>query len=160
MLHIKPLNPRIICADGFSISVQASRSAYSMPRQNYPGSQYKLVECGYPSADPGELMRGYQESPEDPPTNDVYPYVPVEVVKELINDHGGAVKGHLPFYKDPNPALVNLAKKHSTGVQENSVMFDVEYLDSIGFDTDDDFETESDYHEYSGFQNTDDEFTW
>lgn len=39
-------------------------------------------------------------------------------------------------------------------------MLDVEYLDSIGFDTDDDFETESDYHEYSGFQNTDDEFTW
>lgn len=115
MFHSKPLNPRIICADGFSISVQASQSSYSSPREDYPGCKYELVECGYPSSDPGEPLRGYQESLNSDPTMDVYPYVPVEVVKELINDHGGAVKGHLPFYKDPNPALANLAKKHSTG---------------------------------------------
>ena len=39
--------PRIFCNDGFSLSVQASRDHYSIPRNNE--GPYTHVEVGFPS---------------------------------------------------------------------------------------------------------------
>jgi hypothetical protein len=80
-----PLAPRIKCKDGFSLSVQATHGAYCQPRNNY-GPWYQ-VEVGYPSAEP-ELIMEYAEDP-DTPTDTVYGYVPVELVEQLIELHGG-----------------------------------------------------------------------
>ncbi len=77
--------PKIVCADGFSLSVQASRYHYCAPRDS-EGPWYQ-VEVGFPSAKAEELMQ-WCESP-DSPTETVYGYVPIEVVESLIDKHGG-----------------------------------------------------------------------
>jgi len=80
-----PLVPRVVCADGFSISVQASHGAYCSPRTNI-GHWYQ-VECGFPSDTPTEIMDYCENS--DKPTKTVYGYVPIELVEDLIAAHGG-----------------------------------------------------------------------
>jgi len=80
-----PLSKRITCADGFSISVQATQGAYCKPRSNL-GPWYE-VECGFPSEKP-ELIMSYAEQPEKP-TETVYGYVPIELVEQLLLLHGG-----------------------------------------------------------------------
>jgi len=77
---------RITCKDGFSISVQANELAYCRPRHNM-AHQYSEVECGFPSSEP-ELIMQYAEEQEIP-TETVYCYVPVELVDQLIESHGG-----------------------------------------------------------------------
>jgi len=80
---------RIACTDGFGVSIQASHVHYCEPRsETGPWSQ---VELGYPSADPGEVIRAYAENPYQP-TDTVYPYVPIELVEALIAQHGGIVQ--------------------------------------------------------------------
>ena len=79
------LTKRIECNDGFSISVQGSEFAYCKPRE--PDADYYEVECGFPSEKP-DLIMGYAERPEDP-TGTVYGYVPINLVQELIDLHGG-----------------------------------------------------------------------
>ena len=81
-----PAAPRIKCKDGFSLSVQASSSAYCSPRESYP-ELWLSVEVGYPSEVP-ELIMGYVEDKENP-TDTVYGYVPTELVEQLIESHGG-----------------------------------------------------------------------
>lgn len=82
-----PLAKRITCKDGFSLSVQATRGSYCSPRENL-GPWYE-VEVGFPSAEP-ELIMSYAEQPEKP-TETVYGYVPIELVEQLIELHGGIV---------------------------------------------------------------------
>ena len=79
--------PKIICADGESISVQASEYAYCIPRETGAAS-YTHVEVGYPSVQPNDNMMKYCEDC-DRPTDTVYAYVPIEVVLEYIYEHGG-----------------------------------------------------------------------
>jgi hypothetical protein len=82
--HVK----RIECKDGFSMSVQGHRGAYSNPRRELQeGEEYDAVEVGFPSAMP-ELIMEYCESP-DKPTETVYGYVPVNLVEQLVDLHGG-----------------------------------------------------------------------
>jgi|ETNvirnome_6_100_1030635.scaffolds.fasta_scaffold20890_3 hypothetical protein len=91
------LNKKVICADGFSVSVQANEGAYCTPRQD-SAEQYTEVELGFPSA-PEELIMDWIESYGDPPpdpTGAVYPYVPVSVVTNVIAKHGGIVSGEVP----------------------------------------------------------------
>lgn len=79
---------RIECKDGFSISVQASESAYCSPRINL-ADLYTSVECGFPSK-ASRLLSPYQERwKRRPQSQCVFPYVPVEVVEKLIVSHGG-----------------------------------------------------------------------
>lgn len=78
--------PRLVCVDGFSVSVQAHWGTYSMPHDDYAES-YSEVELGFPSA-ADDLITEYAESPETP-TGTVYGYVPIEVVCRLIEKHGG-----------------------------------------------------------------------
>ena len=83
--------PHIICADGFSMSVQVGYSLYSTPKKI--AKRYSAVEIGYPS-EPEELIKEYAEfAPFDEDTTDytdtVYPYVPVSVVDKVLKKHGG-----------------------------------------------------------------------
>lgn len=84
--HITPkmkhgIYPRITCKDGFTVSVQASWSAYCIPRSDAP--PYTHVEVGYPSQHE-PLLEPY----EDGEGSDVFGYVPVEVVEKIIDKHG------------------------------------------------------------------------
>jgi hypothetical protein len=88
----------IECRDGFTISVQGHRGAYSQPREN-DSSWYSQVECGFPSAPVPQLLQwkdwqGEKVSDESD-TQTVYGYAPVEVVVALLNAHGG-IKGPKP----------------------------------------------------------------
>jgi hypothetical protein len=76
----------IICADGTTISVQASSTHYCTPREDQ--TPWSAVECGYPSVIPPDTWMEYAEE-WDSPTGTVYGYVPVELVREFIADHGG-----------------------------------------------------------------------
>jgi len=78
--------PRIICNDGFSMSVQAGYGIYSTPRVNGE-IPYSTVEVGYPNEDE-ELLFGLEED-KGRYTNTVYPYVSTELVDKVIKKHGG-----------------------------------------------------------------------
>jgi hypothetical protein len=91
-----------------SISVIAGAMVYCVPRpgwpfgkekadEDYPGP-YTHVECGFPSErpEPWDVMDGplcWKEYAEDAemPTETVYAYVPVELVRCLLLSHGGEV---------------------------------------------------------------------
>jgi len=87
-------NERVVCADGFNISVQAFDGAYCTPREN-DAERYTEVELGYPS-EREELIMDWIEMPDGGPTDSVYPYVPVSVVTNVIAKHGGVVSGEVP----------------------------------------------------------------
>lgn len=88
---------RILCADGFSISVQASSYHYSEPRDNRFADirLYELVECGYPEGPDGcehEVPQWFEDFRECGDSK-VFPYVPIMQVMKLIDAHGGRVEG-------------------------------------------------------------------
>lgn len=93
MIKNKRLNDKIVCSDGFTMSVQANEYAYCEPRHR-DAKVYTTVEIGYPSQRE-ELLMEYAESTADP-TDAVYAYVPVALVFAVIVKHGGMVSGHLP----------------------------------------------------------------
>ena len=107
------VRPRIVCNDGYSVSVQASEHMYCEPRytqwQNEDGWQvingnywalstiprnfetdhfipYESVELGYPSEE-DELINEYAEG--DNYTSTVYGCGPIKIVEQLIEKHGG-----------------------------------------------------------------------
>lgn len=81
--------PEMLCADGFSMSVQGHCGAYSSPRNDFAEDGYTLVEI--------LLSEGRQESLLDeaergaPIGNDImnYSYVEIGVVLAVIEKHGG-----------------------------------------------------------------------
>ena len=77
---------RIVCVDGAEISVQASHSHYCSPRNDY--GSWSKVECGFPSIAPLDTWEEYAED-WDTPCDTVYGWIPVELVREFIKEHGG-----------------------------------------------------------------------
>lgn len=90
-ITVKEQLPRIVCVDGTSLSVQASRNHYCTPRNDK--GPYTHVEVGYPSIRPPQVW--IDEYCEDPsaPLNTVYPYIPIELVLFFIAAHGGIDHG-------------------------------------------------------------------
>lgn len=84
---------KVVCADGFTVSIQASDTSYSIPREN-TASRYESVELGFPS-DSDELILEFAEDPHAP-CETVYAYVPIQIVNLLIVKHGGIVSGTAP----------------------------------------------------------------
>ena len=82
------IRPHLVCADGFSVSVQASEYHYCWPRIN-GAEKYESVELGYPNLE-DSLIMDYAED-DDRPTDTVYGYVPIHIVCELVEKHGGIV---------------------------------------------------------------------
>lgn len=87
--------PHIFCKDGFEMSVQAGDGLYCEPRVNLESGEYAACEVGYPSQKE-ELLMPYIEDPTEP-TKAVYPYVPVEVIEQVIEKHGGWFDTRIPF---------------------------------------------------------------
>ncbi len=89
-VHVRIMNPYVICNDDFEFSCQASYSHYSEPKGL--ADEYSEVEIGFPSLN-DRIIEKYREDygwEEDCGlTNPVYPYVPVKVVDELIQFHCG-----------------------------------------------------------------------
>ncbi|HHX70955.1 MAG TPA: hypothetical protein GX708_23260 [Gallicola sp.] len=83
--------PRIVCMDGFSMSVQASEYAYCYPRENKL-DKYETVEVGYTSEKDILLPNEYDE---------IYAYIPIEIVQEIIEKHGG-INIQKTFHKEFN----------------------------------------------------------
>jgi len=82
------LFPEIVCKDGFMFSVQASNSHYCCPKtlDFFDLSCYSAVEVGFPNQ-PEELLT-HCEVGEG---SNVFGYVPMEVVLEIIRKHGGTL---------------------------------------------------------------------
>lgn len=76
---------RIVCNDGISISVQANHYTYCTPRRDRAWP-YSEVELGFPS-ELDALIEGYAET--EGTTQTVFGYVPIDVVNQLIEKHGG-----------------------------------------------------------------------
>ena len=82
------MNKRIKCADGFTMSVQASRYTHCSPRETGLGF-YNSYEVGFPS-EVEPLLMPYAED-ESCPTATVYGWVPVQVIVDIVAKHGGIV---------------------------------------------------------------------
>ena len=87
------LNEKVVCADGFSMSVQANENAYCTPRIT-GAENYSAGEIGFPSH-PEEIIKEWAEDQDDL-TGTVYGYVPVSVVTNVLAKHGGVVAGEGP----------------------------------------------------------------
>jgi hypothetical protein len=87
------LNKPVICADGFSMSVQANETAYCRPRIDN-AERYEAVEVGFPTEEEA-LLLDYADDRENP-TDTVYGWVPSETVTLVIAKHRGMVEGEVP----------------------------------------------------------------
>lgn len=79
--------PKIYCNDGFNVSIQVHNGAYCASENGYRefGLDWQKVEWGYPS----EPLTDEKYNPENPEGDSVGAYVPIEVMEELIEQHGG-----------------------------------------------------------------------
>tara|TARA_R110000751_G_scaffold305649_1_gene422383 strand:- start:620 stop:1264 length:645 start_codon:yes stop_codon:yes gene_type:complete len=90
----KPKNPLLRCADGFTMSVQASERHYCTPLNDT--GPYTEIEIGFPNMLEPLLIPFQDEPTYNAPTESVYCYVPVEIIDEVIAKHGGLIEGTLP----------------------------------------------------------------
>ena len=83
----------VVCADGFSISIQAGYGSYCLPRLD-GARKYSKLELGCPNR-PCPFIYKFAETSGDY-TESIYPYVPAKVVDAMIRGHGGIVSGECP----------------------------------------------------------------
>lgn len=76
-------NKRIHCNDGYNVSIQCQETSYCSPRTTFETVElYNSFELGFPSSH-DSILDEYRD-------NDIYAYVPREVVEQLLELHGGA----------------------------------------------------------------------
>lgn len=83
------LRPKAVCADGFTLSIQASSMHYCIPSEDLQDGDYSKVELGYLSEEAEEFLPFAED--DEAPLATVYGYVPVEIVDEVLAKHGGIV---------------------------------------------------------------------
>ena len=83
------LRPRIVCKDGYSISIQAGDGYYCEP-DNDMASYYYKIELGFPNQ-VDSLITEYANNPNKLLFT-AYSYVPVRIVDQLLEKHGGIAK--------------------------------------------------------------------
>jgi hypothetical protein len=83
--HPGTIRRGITCADGFSISVQASSFHYCSPREDN-AERYDSVEVGFPERPDGT---GYRIRSFGRGSRGIYGWVPVSTVNRWIKRHGG-----------------------------------------------------------------------
>ena len=86
MTEIQKTRDYVVCADGFTMSVQASENHYCSPRANGAEVIYGRVEIGYPSEHEPEFDE-YVEKLEHATidwTGSVYGWVPADIVGLVI----------------------------------------------------------------------------
>jgi hypothetical protein len=89
------VNLRVVCADGFMVSVQASPMHYAHDQQGAPywrdpdpevAYPFKTFEIGNPSSAPKPRSAWAEYD-----NGGVWAWVPREIVAALLDNHGGAV---------------------------------------------------------------------
>ena len=101
----------VVCADGFTVSIQASYSHYCSPRTD--ADMYGSVELGFPNA-PDSLIKEYADDYGEgiDYTATVYAYVPADIVIKLINKHGGIVSGQCPPLKGAPDGVPRVSRQY------------------------------------------------
>ena len=79
------ITPVVVCNDGLELSIQASGYHYCSPRDNV--GPYFTIEIGFPSEEIESII-DYAEDPTNP-TDTIYAQVPVTIVEDIIELHGG-----------------------------------------------------------------------
>ena len=85
--------PRIVCKDGFSISIQVHNGAYCESENGYRefGYEWKKVEWGFPSQDIDAMKYNaenrYNSNPEG--TTETVGSCEIALIDKLIEEHGG-----------------------------------------------------------------------
>jgi hypothetical protein len=109
-MDIQDNRPRLTCNDGCSLSVQASAHHYSQPRENHPDwhwSRFECVEVGCPEDAQGTRIAmpddwlGYADDHSAGPHSDVFAWVPVRLVCEWVQAHGGLTCAEPWFEQEP-----------------------------------------------------------
>lgn len=108
MSDYKPNGFPVKFEDGFTISMQGSRTHYSSPRVDYPPFGYTELELGMPNrrcetivehAEGGlewdDDLEEYVQGEIDY-TKVIYSYVPLEDILKMMQKHGKVVGGDLP----------------------------------------------------------------
>lgn len=91
----KDVAKKTTCADGVSLSIQASKTHYSIPREDV--GPYVAVEVGFiedkkgKQVTPPRTWKKYADGDKFP--NAVYGYIPVSLVERFIKNHGGIKDG-------------------------------------------------------------------
>lgn len=81
----RKIAPRMVCRDGFTMSVQASDRHLCSPRKRV--GPYDAVEVCFPSAEEPLLLPYAEDAAAYADT--IYGKVPVAVVSTVIEKHGG-----------------------------------------------------------------------
>lgn len=85
-----PIYDVVVCADGATVSVQANRTFWCEPRNDV--GPYAAIEAGLPSEPVPESWAPFREPGPTP----IYAKLPVALVWEYLDMHGGMVAGDLP----------------------------------------------------------------
>ena len=115
MFDFQRARKRVVCADGFSMSVQGSQNNYCEPRTDGWKTRYSSVEIGFPSEKVEDLMEYMEDLGLDDdadPTDQVYPYVPAVIVCKVIANHGNMVSGEVPNMIVKPPANGEIDNTH------------------------------------------------
>ena len=124
-MELQDNRPRLTCNDGCSLSVQASSSHYSTPRENHPDwhwSRFECVEVGYPEDAQGARIAmpddwlGYADDHSAGLRSDVFAWVPVRLVCEWIQAHGGLVADDAPPAPPEPEATIEQLVEHLVGM--------------------------------------------
>lgn len=84
--HPGRVRPRLVCKDGWSLSVQAGDGLYCSPRMDNAPKGYSCVEVGYPERADGSAYYPRQFGRWD---GTVCGWVPVSTINRWIKYHGG-----------------------------------------------------------------------
>lgn len=83
--------PPIICKDGFGMSVQAGEFYHCSPPIKTETANYTEFEVAFPSTREESLLP-YIDDDEDDPTHAIYRCVPLKVIEQIVERHGGLVE--------------------------------------------------------------------
>ena len=108
MGHSNPLvRHPVVCVNGYVMSVQGSSQHYCMPKENH-ANQYAEVECRLDKPPfPGPAWNAVKVCGDG---GDIYAYVPIQLVLDLIQENGGMRSGDMPPSPACNKARLRWAK--------------------------------------------------
>lgn len=82
------ITPEVVCADGFSMSVQASLGHYCAARLSKRENDFSSFSCGYPNEYVPEL-ENYKTDRDAKWEDTDFSYVPHDIVQNILDAHGG-----------------------------------------------------------------------
>lgn len=123
--------PMVVCNDGFTMYVSADDNSYCFPKFNLEnGNEYREVEISYPSMNDEALCAFASEYLYigNDITENTLPHVPVEIVEQVLENHGG-INAHRTF-TDLDQIHFDLDNRWLTGELDDVLSPDgIEYIE-------------------------------